>query len=232
MCGRFVRIARTSEIVDIFGVDQNLVDRELQPSYNVAPSHLIPVISQGRVRKLHLASWGFSAAWKGTNAVVINARAETVFVKQTFRHHTTQERCVIPMSGYYEWLTNETTKTRLGAGKRKIPYFIHATDGSPVNHGSMLAAAGLVRVFNDKPQCVMLTTAANGSVRSIHDRMPVLLGSGGIDEWLSESGVPLMDAVLSGALCELTFARASMRVNSAANNDDSLLQEDSPTTLF
>ena len=232
MCGRFVRVPSVDEIVSTFRIEENLLDRDLRPSYNVAPSHAVPIVGQGEPRALSLAVWGFSAPWKGAGALVINARVETVFEKQSFRAHTAEGRCAIPMSGYYEWLTNADTKTRLGVGKRKVPFYIDAAEASPLRHGHMLVAAGLVRRDSSDSRCVMLTTTANDSVRQIHDRMPVLLDAGGLEEWLSGRSIPEMDIVLGGSINTLESSQASTRVNSVANNDPSVLEPDPPATLF
>lgn len=232
MCGRFVRVAKVAEIIESFGIVENDIARELRPCYNVAPSHIIPVVEQGQPRSVSEAKWGFKAPWKGAGALVINARVETVFEKQSFRSQISANRCVIPMSGYFEWLTNEATKSSLGVGRTKIPFYIKAADGSPLSHGILLAAAGLVRTDDEGSRCVMLTTAANESVSSIHDRMPVLLDAKGLAEWLSERPIPSMDDVLEGGSCTLVSLRASTRVNSVSNNDPSVLDPDPPTTLF
>jgi putative SOS response-associated peptidase YedK len=225
-------VTTVEELIGSFDVAENLIESEIRPSYNVAPTHLLPIIGQGRPRVLSLAAWGFSAPWKGSSALVINARVETVFEKRTFRGHTAADRCVIPMSGYYEWLTNESTRTKLGVGKGKVPYCIRASDGSPIRHKRLIVAAGLRSNASEGSRCVMLTTAANESIESIHDRMPVLLDSDGLAEWLSERSVPSMDAVLQGSSYPLEFSRSSTRVNSVSNDDPSILEPDPPTTLF
>jgi putative SOS response-associated peptidase YedK len=232
MCGRFVRVASVAEIVDSFDIVENDIERELRPSYNVAPSHMIPVVLQSQPRSLSEAVWGFKAPWKGAGALVINARVETVFEKQSFRSQTAAHRCVIPMSGYFEWLTNVATKSSLGVGRTKIPFFINAADDSPLKHRNLLAAAGLLRTDGEGSRCVMLTTAANESVSSIHDRMPVLLDARGLTEWLSERATPSMFDVLGGSTYPLDSMRASTRANSVSNNDPSVLEPDPPTTLF
>ena len=232
MCGRFVRVPGTSEIMSAFDVGQDMSPIAWKPSYNVAPSQIIPVLSGGAQRVLEGATWGFLAPWKGTGSLVINARVETVFEKPTFRRFTSSGRCVIPLTGYYEWLTNDETKTRLGVGPGKHPFFIRADERSPLRHGAMLGAAGLISREQGESRCVMLTRAANRSVVEIHDRMPLLLDGMAMGEWLGESSMPDLDVVMAASEVDLQASRASRLVNSVRNNSPSLLEPDEPDTLF
>lgn len=215
-----------------FSVQKDSTTYPLRPSYNVAPSHIVPIVSGSVIRDLEETVWGFLAPWKGPNQLVKNARVESVFEKPTFRRFTAGGRCVIPMSGYYEWLTNEETNSRLGLGSGKHPFFISAQEGSPLRHDSLLAAAGLVSREHGEQRCVILTRSANASVAHIHDRMPVLLDQRGVGEWLSVSTEPEMGIVLGAGDEELRSSRASRDVNSVRNNSPRLLEPDAPETLF
>lgn len=232
MCGRFVRIPGTKEIVSAFALEKDLTSHSFSPSYNVAPSHLIPVVLGRQERLLEDALWGFLAPWRGPSSLVINARVESVFEKTTFRRFTAEGRCAIPMTGYYEWMTNEETKTHLGLGKGKHPFFISADHGSPLRHDGMMAAAGLISREGGERRCVMLTREANNSVVEIHDRMPVLLDVRGLEEWLGKSTGPDLDVVLGAGDVALHSVRASRGVNSVRNNSPRLLEADAPETLF
>lgn len=232
MCGRFVRVPGTKEIMSAFSVSMDLTSRPFSPSYNVAPSHLVPVVVGSNHRVVEDAVWGFLAPWKGQNSLVINARVESVFEKPTFRRFTTGGRCVIPLSGYYEWLTNEETKSRLGLGKGKHPFFISAEEGSSLRHHSMMAAAGLLSRERDERRCVMLTQLANSSIGHIHDRMPLLLDQRGVREWLGESNAPNLEVILGASEIALQSSQASHEVNSVRNNSPRLLEPDLPDTLF
>lgn len=232
MCGRFVRVPGTKEIMSAFSVSKDMTARPYAPSYNVAPSHMVPIVFGSDERVVEDSLWGFLAPWKGHHSLVINARVESVFDKPTFRRFTAGGRCVIPMSGYYEWLTNEETKTRLGLGKGKHPFFISASEGSSLRHGTLLAAAGLVSHEGDAPRCVMLTQSANSSIGHIHERMPVLLDGDGLEEWLGKSTAPDLAVVLGASEDALQSAQASREVNSVRNNSPRLLEADAPETLF
>lgn len=232
MCGRFVRVPGTSEIMSAFHVGQDISPIAWKPSYNVAPSQIIPIVSGGVQRVLEGATWGFHAPWKGSGSLVINARVETVLEKPTFRRFTSGGRCVIPLTGYYEWLTNDETKSRLGLGPGKHPFFIRADVRSPLRHGAMLGAAGLISREKGESRCVMLTRAANGSVVEIHDRMPLLLDEIAMGEWLDPSSMPDLDRVVAASEVELQASPASHLVNSVRNNSPRLLEPDEPETLF
>ncbi|MFM8866696.1 MAG: SOS response-associated peptidase [Ilumatobacteraceae bacterium] len=232
MCGRFVRVPSTTEIMTAFEVQTDRSEVTWKPSYNVAPSQRIPIVSGHHPRLLDCAVWGFHAPWKGPTSLVINARVESVFEKRTFRRFTSEGRCVIPLSGYYEWLTNEETKQDLGLGKGKFPFYITADDDSPLRHGSMMAAAGLISREDGESRCVLLTRSANQSIAWIHDRMPLLLDLEAMGEWLGPSPMPEIGTVVAASEVDLLATRASRSVNSVRNNSASLLEADEPDTLF
>jgi len=174
MCGRFV-IELSPELVKaIFGL---AVTPDLPPRYNVAPTQLVPVIRQATdgKRQLVMLRWGLVPAWaKEEGAGLINARAETVDVKPSFRQAYRQRRCIIPASGFYEW-------QKLGKGK--VPYYVRMADGSP------MPFAGIWESWKSPEgqvleSCAILTTAANATVAPIHERMPVVLPPAAFDPWL------------------------------------------------
>lgn len=104
MCGRFVINISLDVFLKFFGL-KDLA--ELPPRYNVAPTQPIPVIREAAdgSRRLSLVRWGLIPAWtKEADDGLINARSETVNEKPSFRHAVRQRRCIIPASGFYEWL--------------------------------------------------------------------------------------------------------------------------------
>lgn len=111
-----------------------------------------------------------------SKGVVINARGETVQEKAMFRRSFEQRRCVIPAGGFFEW-------SGKGAGKgkgAKEKYLFRETPGEP------LYMAGIYNRFGAERRFVILTTAANKSMRDIHDRMPIILPGGQLEKWLKE----------------------------------------------
>jgi putative SOS response-associated peptidase YedK len=160
---------------------------------------------------------------------MINARAETVTEKPSFRHLVAAHRGVVPMDGYYEWRTIDAP-----AG-RKRPYLCTRVNGA------VLATAALWTTWRD-PQlqgelvtsCAVITVAANDDVRGIHDRMPVLLDEVGTDRWLHDDTPPL-DLLQPAPAGTLSVQRVSYAVTNARTDGAQLtapVDEDPPETLF
>lgn len=180
MCGRYVIAGNTglSERFQLRHMPRDLF-AELS-TYNAAPSQLLPVIIEGETgdRSLVAMEWGLAPRWKpqpGKRPVApINARAETLFEKPMFRNLTKSQRCIVPVSGFYEW-------QRLG--DRKQPYYITPEDGE---------AWGLAGLYDQTHQdedaagsFTIITTHANDLMSSLHERMPVILERDDEAGWLS-----------------------------------------------
>ena len=148
----------------------------LHPRYNIAPTTPVPVVRNGgpgRILELH--QWGLVPSWSkdpGQGARLSNARGETVADKPSFRGPFRRSRCLIPADAFYEWR----------AGTPKQPFCIRAAQGG------LLAFAGLRDVWEGPEgalaSCTIITTAANGVMAPIHDRMPVLLAREDYTAWL------------------------------------------------
>ncbi|HEY9411199.1 MAG TPA: SOS response-associated peptidase [Jiangellaceae bacterium] len=193
MSGRYVVATPITDLADMFGAAIDDSARDLEPSYNVAPTDRIPIVLErtedGR-RELHGARWGLVPPWtrdlgdkhKRLSArLLINARLETAPASPAYRAAFAKRRCVVPATGYYEW-------QRLPDGQKQ-PQFIHATDDS------LLAMAGLfewwedTRLPDDHPDrwgasASIITTTPTEHFAPIHDRMPALLTHDAIPEWL------------------------------------------------
>ena len=173
MCGRFA-IKNPSAVKEAFQLEDMPA---LAPRYNIAPSQdtaIIRVTDAGR--QLELARWGLIPAWakesKGGYAT-INARAETVDSKPTYRGPCKRQRCIIPADGFYEWHTQDGIK---------IPHHIGRPDGAP------FALAGLWDRWQG-PQgailsCSIIVTTANQFMQRLHERMPVILAPQDYAAWL------------------------------------------------
>jgi putative SOS response-associated peptidase YedK len=155
----------------------------LRPRYNVCPTDPVDVVwaEEGK-RELIPMRWGLVPRWwskplKEMRVATFNARAETVETKPFFRDAFKRNRCLIPVSGYYEWQTTP-------GGKQ--PWYFTAADGSP-----LLTAAGLWDEWTDRStgeqinSCSMIITEPNDFVAEVHDRMPVLLAENQFAPWLS-----------------------------------------------
>ncbi|HLT58544.1 MAG: SOS response-associated peptidase [Limnochordales bacterium] len=148
-----------------------------RPRYNIAPTQAVTVVLNGQQRRAAQFRWGLIPFWAKDASIgrkLINARAETVAVKPSFRHSLRRRRCLIPADGFYEWQAQDGRKQPL----RIVP----ATQ-------TLLAFAGLWDRWQSPEgeevySCVIITTAANGFMRPIHDRMPAILSPADYDLWL------------------------------------------------
>ena len=157
---------------------------ELAPRYNIAPTQPVAVVRVGEAgRQFVRLRWGLVPPWaKDTKVAPINARSETAADKPLFRAALRKRRCLVPPSGFYEWLA-------LAGERRKQPYCFRPGDERP------WAFAGLWERWQgpDGPveSCAILTTTANELVRPVHDRMPVILPR---QHWAAWRGPALQEA--------------------------------------
>jgi putative SOS response-associated peptidase YedK len=174
--------------------------------------------------------WGLVPSWAKDISIgsrMINARAETVDSKPSFRQAFSRRRCLLPADGFYEWQqVAENGKTR------KQPYFIHRADGG------VLAFAGLYEIWRDRsypddhPRAwlwtsTIITTRAEDSVGKIHDRMPMVIEPARWTDWLDPGNSNKADllALLAPAMSGgLESYPVSMAVNSVRNNGADLLE--------
>jgi len=179
MCGRYKLEASPEELAAQFVVE--IEDPSLfTPRYNIAPSQNVAVVRlkpDTSQRELIRMRWGLIPSWSEDTKMgysTINANAETVAEKPTFRSAFGQRRCLIPADGFYEWQQQ---------GNHKQPMFIRFRDRRP------FAFAGLWERWEPKAgppieSCTIITTEPNELMKSIHTRMPVILGSKDYEVWL------------------------------------------------
>jgi putative SOS response-associated peptidase YedK len=237
MCGRFVATTSPQQLALLF--DAMLEDpfaERFTPNYNVAPTtEILQLVAErdgdNARRVLRRAHWGLLPAWskdRSRASSMINARAETLTEKPSFRGLLASHRCVVPVDGYYEWRT-------VGVDPRvkqpKQPYLIRSTDERP------LALAGLWTTWRDPQRdgsevrsCALITVAPNARLAEIHDRMPSVLDGDGIDEWLNATTPPLQ-LLRSADPDRLTAFTVSTAVNNVRNKGPELV-EPTVTTLF
>jgi putative SOS response-associated peptidase YedK len=177
MCGRFTLTSSSSDIAKVF----NLANvPSLEPKYNVAPTQQVATILQTESdsdRTFKMLRWGLIPSWakdSSMGAKLINARAETIAEKPSFRSPFRHSRCLIIADGFYEW-------QKLENGKQ--PFYIEQIDSSP------FAFAGLWSTWQPPDgeaisTCTIITTEANEIMQPIHARMPVILNSTDYDLWL------------------------------------------------
>ena len=179
MCGRFTNNAKSEQIASEFKVG-NKNPNLFQPKYNIAPTQMIDVVFEPETERIiSQLRWGLVPNWAKDESIgnrMINAKAETIMEKPSFREAFKSRRCIIPASGFYEWQKKET-----GA---KQPFYFYLKDKD------VFGFAGLRESWIDKTTgeeletCTIITTEANDVLKPIHDRMPVILKSESYDEWL------------------------------------------------
>jgi putative SOS response-associated peptidase YedK len=218
MCGRFTYRLTWPEIVRLYRLTLDRPARNTQARYNICPTTTIDtIVAREGKRQLVPMLWGLVPSWwaqplKELRLATFNARAETVTEKPFFRLAFKRTRCLIPVSGYYEW--QDTT-----GGKQ--PWYFTAADGSPA-----LTIAGLWDEWRDKASgetlksCTMIITEPNRFVAEVHDRMPVLLAEKDFEPWLS--GAAGKEMLKPAADDVLQRWPVSKRVNSSRAPDDDL----------
>ncbi|MGV8886125.1 MAG: SOS response-associated peptidase [Microbacteriaceae bacterium] len=188
MCGRFAVDSDINDLIEEFVADGGSV-HDWAPSYNIAPTDPVPVVLERvtdgtRERSIELGRWSLVPSWSKQLTLkfpTFNARSETVSEKASFRASVGSKRAIIPARGYYEWLTEGTTKT---------PHFIGPADGNvafaalyswwrPPSTSEGVADADWMLT------ATMLTMAAVPEFASIHDRNPVMLPRDWWDDWLN-----------------------------------------------
>ena len=179
MCGRFSNKAKSKDIEKEFKVGRKNANL-FQPRYNIAPSQMIDVVFEPEGERIlsHL-KWGLVPHWAKESDIgnrMINARAETLSEKPSFREAFKSRRCIIPASGFYEW-------QKKGTGAKQ-PYYFY------LKEKEVFGFAGLWEEWLDKQTgelletCTIITTEANDVLKPVHERMPVILRSDSYDEWL------------------------------------------------
>ena len=218
MCGRFALHATSEELASTFGLAFG--DFRVEARYNIAPGQWIVIIrpSRDRGRIAGISRWGLVPSWAKDpeeGPKPINARAEGIAEKATFRGALRHGRCLIPASGFFEWK---------GAGKAKQPHFIHPTD-APV-----FAFAGLSSTWagfsGELDTCAIITTTPNPHMAAIHDRMPVILPPEAWTAWLdAETPTRELLALLRPCASErLASHPVSSRVGHVVHDDAGLIQ--------
>jgi putative SOS response-associated peptidase YedK len=219
MCGRFELHSAFEIIAQLFGLTGGA--RMVPTGYNIAPGRDISVIvNEGGKKELTACLWGFVPSWAKDlkdGYKMINARAETVAEKPSFRQAFSRHRCLVVADGFYEW-KNE--------GGKKRPFYIHRRDGKP------FGMAGLYNRWTSpegEQVCTstIITTGANGIVRPIHDRMPVITAQDKVDLWLDPSvheKEKLLSVLKPCPDDEIELYEVSTRVNSPKNDSKDNIQ--------
>lgn len=205
MCGRFAFYSPSEATAALFGVSASM---QVQPRYNIAPTQYIAAIREdsNQERELVMLRWGLVPFWAKDPSIgnrMINARAETIAEKPSYRAAFRHRRCFVLADGFYEWHRQNDTKT---------PYYISLASQEP------FALAGLWESWTDKQSgeslqtTTLITTEANEFMRPLHHRMPVVMQAATAGEWLAGSEELLQQAA------DRTPAMQAWPVNRKVNN--------------
>ncbi len=219
MCGRFIGYRQLDELQQFFPIDRANCD--VAANFNVAPTQeILAIYTYEGENWLDRFHWGLVPFWAKDPSIgnrMINARAETIAEKPSFKNAFKKRRCLIIADGFYEWK---------GTKGQKQPMLITLPDKKP------FAFAGLWEIWYKNKQapayrsCTIITTEASASIREIHHRMPVILKPEVYKDWLNpqyQNTENLKHILAVERLTELTSYPVSKQVNSARNNDLSLL---------
>lgn len=242
MCGRYNLTSDPAQLaVELDAVDEagtppprfSPSSGPRAPRYNIAPTTTIPVLARDvpeghegpAERVLRAMRWGLVPSWAKPDKKLpnlFNARVESASEKPSFRAAVRRRHCVVPMDGWYEWVPG--SETAGGKPGPKQPYYMTSTDGT----GLLMAGLWEARTAPDDPDitelsCTILTTAAEGRLQRVHERMPLVVPENMCDAWLDPTviGDPreIVDAVDLGARAETLELRPVSRAVSSVRND-------------
>jgi len=215
MCGRFSLTVTEAELnlrFEIEGGKAPYVSR-----YNCAPTQMLAVITKLKPANLDYYRWGLIPAWAKDPAIgnkLINARAESVSEKPSFRKPLKSQRCLVPADSFYEWKQNGTkVPFRIFLKNTRIFSFAGLWDQWESPDGSK------IRSFS------IITTSANTFMKNIHERMPVILSEEDEHRWLNETDESSLISLLKPCPSEIMDAYPlSGLINSARNEGPELIR--------
>jgi putative SOS response-associated peptidase YedK len=217
MCGRFTIFISLDQLVKLL----NIFDLPaLPPSYNVCPGQKIAAIRRIADKyRLDYLYWGLIPSWakdKSISHKLINARAETITEKPSFRNAFRSRRCLVPANGFYDWGEVNGIRT---------PHYFHLKDNQP------MMFAGLWEHWKSPEgetieSCTIITTTANTLVQNIHDRMPAILPQAEYVSWLAPDAKPqeLVQLLQPFPSDLMEYYPVSTLVNNPRNNSADLIK--------
>jgi putative SOS response-associated peptidase YedK len=219
MCGRFTLTVDPADLQAAF--PGFTFPEQIAPRFNISPTQPVLALPNDGKNHADFFVWGLIPAWAKDAAIgakLINARAETLAEKPSFRGSYKYKRCIIFADGFYEWKAAPEIKT-------KIPHYIHLKSGQP------FAFAGLWDEWHAPDgspvrTCCIITTEPNTLMASLHQRMPVILLREDYAQWLDAD--PRKPETLQGLLRqypteEMTAHPVSTLVNRPSNDRPELL---------
>ncbi|NND31129.1 MAG: SOS response-associated peptidase [Saprospiraceae bacterium] len=221
MCGRSSLTKSEKELEARFKAtfySEELEKYNPLPNYNVAPTHVMPAITNKDPTHFSPLRWGLIPFWAKDIKIgykMINARIESVMEKSAFKYAIEKRRCLVPMDGYYEWSKK---------GNKKTPFRIVTTDQD------IFCLAGLWENWKSPDgqlirSYTVLTQEPSETIAHIHDRMPAILTRDQENLWLDDT-IPPEDAlgIISPYPNEHIKAyEVSSRVGKVSENDAQLI---------
>jgi putative SOS response-associated peptidase YedK len=222
MCGRAYETYTEEELNLRYGnVRFPPIPDFLLPVYNLCPTMNSPVLrSIDGQRRFDQMQWQLIPAYEPTfktKLSTINAKSETVFASSVYRDLVVRQRCIVPLSGFYEWKRE---------GDRKRPFRIYLQD-EPIMSVAAIWDSWRRGTPDERWSFSILTTAANSFMNEIHDRMPVILGRSDEDSWLDPECHEPEELQRLFKPCPsswLTAMEVSPLVNSAKNNTPAVME--------
>jgi len=219
MCGRFCLAVNPQQLREVF--ENFTFPDQFVPRFNIAPTQPVLAIPNDAKSKADFFLWGLIPSWSKDPSIankLINARGETLAEKPSFRGGFKYKRCLILADGFYEWKAQPGTKT-------KTPYFIHMKDRKP------FALAGLWDEWQSPDggtlrTCTIITTEPNDLMKSLHNRMPVILHPKDYADWLDpapRAPDSLLHLIKSFPIDNMSAYAVSTLVNSPGNDRAELL---------
>lgn len=221
MCGRYtITVSMEDLLIRYLTNDSTMI--QYAPKYNVAPMQWLPaVIHNGKENRVGELRWGLVPSWakdQKMGSKMINARAETLLEKASFKRLVSNRRCIIPADGFYEWKRQGSSKQPMRIGMRE---------------GNIFSMAGLYDIWIDSDgkklsTCTIITTTPNDLMADIHDRMPVILRPEDESQWLNRENhdvSTLMKLLTPYESSKMQAYPVSSTVGNVRNDSKELIEE-------
>ena len=208
MCGRYYNFISNDELSYL---TNNKIINEFK-NYNIVPSSQVAIVIDNQIVN---AKWGFYPTWlkeMKDSKPLINARLETVLEKKTFKTPFEKRRCIILMSGWYEWKQES---------EAKIPYAFFN------QNNKVIKVAGIYNKRSDESiETCILTKNSTSQLKDIHERMPVVLNEELLSDWNSfDTDTKYLQEQLNLEINNINYHRVDVAVNNPKNNNDNLYKE-------
>ncbi|MCY3885369.1 MAG: SOS response-associated peptidase [Gammaproteobacteria bacterium] len=228
MCGRFTQQLSWSELHALYSVFTIPQDPALPVRYNGAPTQEFAAcrVDDSGSREISILRWGLVPFWAKDTSIssrLINARAESVHSKPSFRNAFRTRRCLVPANGWFEWSS---------VGGAKQPYFISSENARP------LSVAALWESWEKEGEPLetftLITTQASPDLSKIHRRQPAIIEPNNYDLWLdpNTSSSSLQSLIQEPYLGPYRYHAVSRKVNSVRNNSPDILEPSDEVDLF